>query len=455
MRKTRIEKTAIKKMVDDIIEIGGTEEIMPTSSIKEVVSGGHTYEIEMNEPGNEESSSEILEDSASDKDISEDNIKLPEVVKNMTIIEGVKAIHATEPVPADFETYSIKDGNFHEKPREVVVVNLNQEHMDATNTAETEADLPGESEPAKKCVILCMCCNDEYYLKEFDDIMSTWGETIRSGGYTNLDIWGYTSSPKGLYEIDEKKHMLYVPELDSLNRTYDKTMKAIQMLDMLGIEYDWILRTNCSTTINCAMLNEMMIGKTLDENLIYVAKLFKYDAKIGPKPDYPGTQGNFMLFSRKYASLINPTALQIARDCTISEFRGCHPDLFYYDDMTMCTIWNTYMMMHHINPMDVYVILPTQYVSDIYAKKEALQLSSVAFFNKDISNLKPVRNYYYEMKDRYMDFYKNFYYMLNDSIEELAESMKERQTVMHIHHAPDRPVIKDVYLMNEYRKRFE
>lgn len=39
-----------------------------------------------------------------------------------------------------------------------------------------------------KCLILCMGCNDPYYLQEWEDTKLTWAKDILDGKYPDIDI---------------------------------------------------------------------------------------------------------------------------------------------------------------------------------------------------------------------------------------------------------------------------
>ena len=95
-------------------------------------------------------------------------------------------------------------------------------------------------EKRAKCLILCMGCNDPYYLKQWDNIKQTWAKPILNGEYPDLDILMYTSSGTNEYALDNKNHTLFVPANDSLTGTFEKTYKVIQALNMLNIDYDYI-----------------------------------------------------------------------------------------------------------------------------------------------------------------------------------------------------------------------
>ena len=106
-----------------------------------------------------------------------------------------------------------------------------------------------------KCIILCMTCNDSHFIREMNVIKESWGKDILDGNYQNLDIWFYTTGNKNYIDIDN--HIIYVIADDSLYGTWEKTYKAIQILDNY-IDYDFIFRTNTSNVINIKLLNNLI-----------------------------------------------------------------------------------------------------------------------------------------------------------------------------------------------------
>ena len=49
--------------------------------------------------------------------------------------------------------------------------------------------------------------------------------------------------------------MIRVPSDDSLKGTLEKTIKTLKFIDKIGIEYDYIFRTNTSVYVNANMLD--------------------------------------------------------------------------------------------------------------------------------------------------------------------------------------------------------
>ncbi|WQJ51683.1 MAG: hypothetical protein [Hatfieldvirus porci] len=103
----------------------------------------------------------------------------------------------------------------------------------------------------KNILILAMSCNQELFQKQEQMLREElYAKDIIDKKFDNVDFWSYTSSNDGKYHVNLKLHRLEVPTDDSLYGTYEKTIAAFKLLNSLNIEYDYILRTNCSTYIN-------------------------------------------------------------------------------------------------------------------------------------------------------------------------------------------------------------
>lgn len=274
-----------------------------------------------------------------------------------------------------------------------------------------------------KCVILCMCCNNPLYLQQYENIIHSWGEPIINGQYENIDIWGYTSSNNTDYNIDVEKHMIYVPSIDGLNGTFDKTLKALTALKFFNIQYDCILRTNCSTIINVKMLHSFINSPLYDYNKIYSGEIFINADKAAPDVLEPISRGNLLLFNEKYASIISETGLQILKQY-YNYKRNSDYDMFNVDDITICGIFNTYFKLHGISPFIMYSCLPIQYLDNIYVhEKEKIDRNTFAFFNKSpyMYDQVPIENYYDKKLEIFIKFINEEYNELNDDLDILND----------------------------------
>ena len=96
-----------------------------------------------------------------------------------------------------------------------------------------------------KILILCMSCNQKIFKYQEEVCRNTW---IKRAKELDIDLYIYTSSNKDYIDNDK----IYCDCPDDLTHTFEKTIKAISQLNYK--EYDFILRTNLTTYINCDLL---------------------------------------------------------------------------------------------------------------------------------------------------------------------------------------------------------
>ena len=277
----------------------------------------------------------------------------------------------------------------------------------------------------KKCVILCMCCNNVYYQREYEELKNTWAKPIIENKYPNIEIWSYTASPNTKYVVDYNKHMIYVPCLsDALDGTFEKTYKAIQFLNFMGIEYDWLLRTNCSTIVNVGLLSKMLNDDVLDGNKIYTAQLFLNSITSSPFNNSLFCRGNFMLMSRKFSNLISDVGFNVAKQFDVYT-RTRHVDLWMVDDAVINAIINTYCVMHEISPTKIWQVLPFQYMDDVNEEEESVNRDSIVIFMKKMADSAPLdERFDDEMKKLHM-FMDKHYDSLSHDYTNITNNLKE------------------------------
>ena len=114
-----------------------------------------------------------------------------------------------------------------------------------------------------------MCCNQELFQQqEYRLRTELYAKDILNRKFKNVDYWTYTASTDGKYHVNKKLHKIEVPTDDSLNGTYEKTYQTFKLLEQLNLDYDYILRTNCSTYINVNLLKSF-VNRLTDERIIY------------------------------------------------------------------------------------------------------------------------------------------------------------------------------------------
>jgi len=155
-----------------------------------------------------------------------------------------------------------------------------------------------------KLLILCMSCNLPYHNKQENIVKETWGKNILMNKYDNVSLYFYKA---GVEEKIEGNY-IYVNTGDDWYNTYPKTLRALQLLEENNIEYDFILRTNCSTYVNIDMLFyfiDFIIKKQYTSH-IFTGELLRTDLKINNDTIEHVTigRGNFLLFNKFHIHII-------------------------------------------------------------------------------------------------------------------------------------------------------
>ena len=76
-----------------------------------------------------------------------------------------------------------------------------------------------------KILILSMSCNQEAFLNEENTIKETWAKDIIDGKYPNITWYAYRNT---LHDKPyDMNNIIYVPENDDRNHTYQKTIAPL------------------------------------------------------------------------------------------------------------------------------------------------------------------------------------------------------------------------------------
>lgn len=162
-----------------------------------------------------------------------------------------------------------------------------------------------------KLLILAMSCNLEKYLNEEKAVRNTWGKDIDQGKYPGIDYFFFTSAPE--YAIDNKAKKIYVKSGDTLDDTTDKTRQTLKIAELF-FDFDYVLITNLMTFLNLKLIYEFINSNVINDDYIYggdYVQPFNYTGFL---------RGNFLLFAKKYVSIINNSSdfNKIANDVDLS-----------------------------------------------------------------------------------------------------------------------------------------
>lgn len=199
----------------------------------------------------------------------------------------------------------------------------------------------------KKILILAMSCNQDFFIDQEKHIKKLYAKDIIEGKYPNIEFYTYTASYDSKYHINKQLHKLYVPADDSLIGTFEKTLNTFKLSKHLNFDYDYILRTNCSTYINVELLNRFINEIELNDKHVYTGSIYLSESGTGPYNWCFYGVGNALLLSKFWVDVIithNP-----------KDFKNYvkTPDENYYkiDDNTLGLIINSYAFK---NKWDMY-----------------------------------------------------------------------------------------------------
>lgn len=145
-----------------------------------------------------------------------------------------------------------------------------------------------------KLIILAMSCDLPFFVDEEQVVLETWAKDIIDGKYHDISFYFIRTSENERIE----GNYIYVNTPDTFFGTFEKNVRAFEMLNEHNIDYDFILRTNLSTYINIPavlnILNSYIIPQCLVKNFFGGELL---TTVTGGRELY-FFRGNFMLFNK-------------------------------------------------------------------------------------------------------------------------------------------------------------
>jgi hypothetical protein len=180
-------------------------------------------------------------------------------------------------------------------------------------------------------------------LREEKKARDTWANDIINKKYDDLDYFMYTSSNDGGSYIDYENKVIRVSCDDTLNGTFEKTSKAIQLLRDENVleNYDFVFRTNTSTYVNVSLLNEFINSDMIDNDLVYGGDIYCARTACGPYNYSYYAVGNSILIPVKYTTLLTQDTL----DFCYNNFYNVNPnrkDILNIDDNAIGFILNCF-----------------------------------------------------------------------------------------------------------------
>ena len=209
----------------------------------------------------------------------------------------------------------------------------------------------------KKIVVLAMYCNKPLFLKQEQFIRDvSYAKDIMVGKYENVDFYSYTASKDDKYHFNKNSHRIYVPCDDSLEGTFDKTKKTLMMLNSIGVEYDYVFRTNCSTFVNISLLEKFVNGIPEEKSKVIYGSMIYCSDGCGPERYDFYVPGNSLLIPKFWCDVICDTEIEYYKkfDRTPEREDGLHKAYHYIDDNTIGFICNVYAEQHNICKYDIW-----------------------------------------------------------------------------------------------------
>lgn len=150
----------------------------------------------------------------------------------------------------------------------------------------------------KKLLIVCMSCQDDFFVEQEKFIKETWAGPIIKGEYPGVDFLIYKGDETlEKHKLIKSQNTLLLRCEDDLDHTFKKTYYAFSLIDK-NFEYDYIFRTNTSTFVNVPLLYEFIQNIDNDE-VAWVSELYSLSEAYTPYPLCLFGRGNGMLLSRK------------------------------------------------------------------------------------------------------------------------------------------------------------
>lgn len=256
---------------------------------------------------------------------------------------------------------------------------------------------------SNKIILLAMCCNQPFFRKQAEFLLKeSYGKDIISGKYPNVDFFIYTASENGSSYIDYENHMIYVNADDTLEGTFEKTQNTLKLLNDKGVDYEWIMHTNCSSWINVPLLSHFISSmKNCDRNKIFSSRIYSSIDGCGPDLfDFYGV-GNGLLIPKFWCNIIANTVLDDIKKYN----KVASPSIYKIDDNAIGFICNTYAESNKMNKYSIW-----KSYRDVYTYGK---ITPYTFHSKNFLNfiVIPIRIYDRDREEEYA-----FHRMLLDEI---------------------------------------
>ena len=215
----------------------------------------------------------------------------------------------------------------------------------------------------KKILILVMSCNQELFIQQEIQLKNKlYAYDILNNKYPNIDFWIYTASEDTKYHVNKQEHKIYVPADDTLGGTFEKTIKTLTLIESLKWDYDFILRTNCSTYINVELLNNFINNVNLDDKSIYTGGIYLTNNYTGPYNWCFYGLGNSLILSKFWVNIL----VNNSNPKNITNYVVNKEEPYYkIDDNTIGLIINNYAFKNNMDMYDIWKTFKFPYVNTV------------------------------------------------------------------------------------------
>ena len=154
----------------------------------------------------------------------------------------------------------------------------------------------------KKILIVCMGCQNEFFVNQEKFVKDTWAKPIIEGKYENIGFMIFRGGyDKNSYSNSE--HLLKLNVEDDADNRYKKCYLAYSMIRKNFKEYDYIYRTNTSTYVNVELLNAFIQNIDNDE-VLYSGEIMSLAELPAPYPLCLSCRGDSVIISAKMMDIL-------------------------------------------------------------------------------------------------------------------------------------------------------
>ena len=217
-----------------------------------------------------------------------------------------------------------------------------------------------------KIFIAIMSCNNELYLHEEQKIKDTWIRFIEN--FENIDYVIF----KGGEKTEYNNHELILNVEDDLAHTYQKNLELFKWIKENNIEYDYFIRTNCSTFLNIPLINDYLTyhfnNYCNDNRIMHIETHWVDNVYI--------FTGKFFIFRKKHIEFLMNNIQNIS-------FEKDYYDDYYFSKAFMCGKNISYENSKGLSNYDYmnFKQLPVKFINNIPTKIDNINFEDIKSYS--------------------------------------------------------------------------